>query len=87
MHVAPHLITIYNNSVAITYAGEQPNDLPFKRGEVLIVIEPCNVVYWYLAENNQGQRGVIPITYVKVHKIITGQHIVTYIASYGWKDQ
>lgn len=47
-------------------AGEQSSDLPFECGEVLTIIEPCNVIYWYLAENSMGRRGVIPITYVQV---------------------
>jgi hypothetical protein len=46
--------------------GEQATDLPFERGEILTIIEPCNVIYWYLAENSMGRRGVIPITYVQV---------------------
>jgi len=48
------------------FAGEQRNDLPFTRGEVLTIIDACNVMYWYVAEKNSGQRGVIPITHVKV---------------------
>lgn len=48
------------------YLGEQANDLPFVYGEILTIIEPCSVVYWYLAENSKGRRGIIPITYVQV---------------------
>ena len=46
--------------------GKEAHDLPFVKGEVLTIIEPCNVVFWYLAENKKGQRGIIPITHVKV---------------------
>lgn len=54
-------------SVVISiYPGEEPQDLPFRCGEVLTIIEPCSVVYWYTAENSRGRRGTIPITYVKV---------------------
>lgn len=46
--------------------GQQPQDLSFRCGEQLTIIEPCNVVFWYLAENSEGKRGVIPINFVKV---------------------
>ncbi len=46
--------------------GEESDDLPFKCGEELTIIEPCSVKYWYIAENSAGRRGTIPITFVKV---------------------
>ena len=47
--------------------GQQPQDLSFRCGEQLTIIEPCNVMYWYLAENSKGKRGVMPVNFVKVH--------------------
>ena len=49
------------------YSGQQPQDLSFRCGEQLTIIEPCNVMYWYLAENSEGKRGVMPINFVKVY--------------------
>ena len=51
-------------------AGEQAHDLPFRTGDQLTIIEPCNVVFWYLAESEQGRRGVIPINFVQVEWIL-----------------
>ena len=51
----------------IVFLGEEAGDLPFKRGEELTIIEPCSVIYWYIAANNMGRRGAIPITYVQVN--------------------
>ena len=48
------------------YSGQQPQDLSFRCGEQLTIIEPCNVMYWYLAENSEGKRGIMPINFVKV---------------------
>lgn len=56
--------------IIISLLGEQPNDLPFVCGEVLTILEPCNVVFWYLAENTRGRRGIIPITYVEVRSVV-----------------
>lgn len=63
--------------------GEQSNDLPFKVGEVLMIIEPCNVVYWYLAENSSGKRGIIPITYILVSKLVIMQVVQVVTSLYA----
>ena len=47
-------------------AAEHPHDLPFSTGDQLTILEPCNVIFWYLAEDSQGRRGVIPINFVQV---------------------
>lgn len=49
------------------YAGEHEHDLPFNTGDIITVLEPCNVVFWYLGENSRGKRGVIPINFLKVN--------------------
>ena len=51
-------------------AGEQPNDLQFSCGQVLTILEPCSVKYWYLAEDKMGKRGVVPITYLQVNEVL-----------------
>ena len=52
------------------FPGEGTHDLSFGEGEELTIIEPCNALFWYLAENSNGQRGVIPINYVEVMRCL-----------------
>lgn len=58
--------------VRIRSAGEGSQDLSFEVGEELIIIEPDSVMFWYVAQNSRGERGIIPITLVEVsyHKWI-----------------
>ena len=49
-----------------SHTAQHPHDLPFSRGDRLTILEPCNVIFWYLAEDAHGKRGVIPINFVKV---------------------
>lgn len=70
---------MYNLSLQLLYSlppahpAREPYDLPFMLGDELTIIEPCNVIFWYLAEDRHGKRGVIPITYVKVPiHVVTG---------------
>ena len=59
-------ISSIQDDAHIFFTGEQPQDLSFRCGEQLTIIEPCNVMYWYLAENREGKRGVMPINFVQV---------------------
>ena len=54
------------SSYFYTPIGQYSHDLPFKKGETITVLEPCNVIYWYLGENAAGKRGVIPINFLQV---------------------
>eukprot|EP00731_Ephydatia_muelleri_P022866 Em0015g449a len=59
-------VTMYTKCVALAdFEGQYSHDLPFKKGETITVLEPCNVIYWYLGENAAGKRGVIPINFLQ----------------------
>ncbi len=61
------LVEIFIQCIIILYnTGETAHDLPFSVGDVITVLEPCNVVFWYLGENSVGRRGVIPINFLEV---------------------
>lgn len=47
------------------FIGEQIGDLPFRVGEVLTVIEPSELLYWYKARNGQGQEGLVPKNFLE----------------------
>ena len=38
-------------------------DLDFKKGEKITIVEPCNVLFFYIGKNEEGKEGVIPINY------------------------
>mmetsp|Transcript_12933 Transcript_12933/g.18175 ORF Transcript_12933/g.18175 Transcript_12933/m.18175 type:complete len:480 (+) Transcript_12933:110-1549(+) len=47
------------------FAGVSPEDLPFKKGDSLIVINSSEDPNWWLAKNKSGQVGMIPANYVE----------------------
>ena len=47
-------------------AGESANDLSFFEGEELLVVQACSTLFWYVAENSRGHRGLVPMTYLEV---------------------
>ena len=38
-------------------------DLDFKKGDKISIIEPCNVLFFYIGKDEEGKEGVIPINY------------------------
>lgn len=46
------------------FEGRDPEDLPFRRGDILTVVNK-DEEQWWTAENAQGQRGAIPVPYVE----------------------
>lgn len=42
---------------------EYHTDLDFKKGEKIVIVEPCNVLFFYIGRNEEGKEGVIPINY------------------------
>lgn len=52
--------------VLVLDTGETAHDLAFSKGDVVTVLEPCNVMFWYLGENSTGRRGVVPINFFEV---------------------
>eukprot|EP00731_Ephydatia_muelleri_P035227 Em0106g12a len=50
------------------YIKEYPDELSFGIGDVLIILEPSEVRYWYIAENANHERGIVPVTFLKPRK-------------------
>ncbi|OQV25060.1 Adapter molecule Crk [Hypsibius exemplaris] len=46
------------------FSGRDPDDLPFRRGEVLTIIRK-DEEQWWTAKNAEGLTGSIPVTYVQ----------------------
>ena len=38
-------------------------DLDFKKGDKVVIVEPCNVLFFYIGRNEEGKNGVVPINY------------------------
>lgn len=62
-HPAPRekVITKYD------FPGQDPEDLPFKKGEILTIISKDEEKWWQ-AKNKEGRTGQIPVPYVTVIK-------------------
>ena len=43
-------------------------DLDFKKGDRIVIVEPCNVLFFYIGKNEEGNTGVIPINYFNFAK-------------------
>ena len=41
-------------------------DLPFREGDNITIIEPCNALFWYYAKDDKGNKGVVPVTHIEV---------------------
>jgi len=57
-----------NGTVCIALYDASPEyeiDLDFKKGEQIVIVEPCNVLFFYIGRNSLGNEGVIPINYFK----------------------
>lgn len=48
------------------FMGASPEDLPFKKNEVLTVTAPSEDPNWWYASNAQGKKGMIPANYVEL---------------------
>jgi len=62
-----------NDEVCASYgfAGRSKDDLPFQRGDLLVVVTPTSDPNWYRARNPNGAEGMIPANYVKLRKVVT----------------
>ena len=38
-------------------------DLDFRKGDKVTIVEPCNVLFFYIGKDAEGKEGVIPINY------------------------
>ena len=47
------------------YDAGRDGDLTITKGEILTVLE-ANKNGWWLAENQKGEKGVVPVTYLQV---------------------
>ncbi|XP_073242312.1 tyrosine-protein kinase CSK-like [Porites lutea] len=47
------------------FRGRTREDLPFRKGEILLIESVTRDPNWYRAKNAKGQRGMIPYNYVK----------------------
>lgn len=47
------------------FEGKKKGDLSITAGEVLTILDPKEDGWW-LAENEEGEKGVVPVTYLQV---------------------
>ena len=49
------------------FAGASQEDLPFKKGETLVIKNTSEDPNWWLAQNKHGKVGMIPANYVELN--------------------
>ncbi|XP_033750735.1 tyrosine-protein kinase CSK-like isoform X2 [Pecten maximus] len=47
------------------FQGSSAEDLPFKKGDILTIVEPTRDANWYKGRNGDGDVGMVPATYVQ----------------------
>lgn len=64
---SPHKVWPSGTEIVAKYdfRGANQDDLPFKKGEVLIVERSTRDTNWYRARNKAGASGLIPVNYVR----------------------
>lgn len=60
------------------FTGVDPDDLPFKKGDILTVISK-DEDQWWTAQNDLGQNGSIPVPYVQRVSINSTQKPANFI--------
>ncbi|XP_039936901.1 crk-like protein isoform X2 [Hirundo rustica] len=74
---AEYVRTLYD------FPGNDAEDLPFKKGEILVIVEKPEE-QWWSARNKEGRIGMIPVPYIeKVVKASVGKHGNRNSNSYG----
>jgi len=53
------VIALYN------FHGNSVEDLPFRRGDILTIVQKTNDPNWYQAKNAEGKHGMLPANYVQ----------------------
>ncbi|KAL5460519.1 hypothetical protein EMCRGX_G033970 [Ephydatia muelleri] len=46
------------------FEGQEEGDLSFQNGEMLTIVQPAEMAFWYIARNEQGMTGTVPKTYL-----------------------
>ena len=61
-----------NGEVCASYdfAGESKDDLPFQRGDLLVIVTPTSDPNWYRARSPNVE-GMIPANYVQLRKVVS----------------
>ena len=61
------------------FAGAYQEDLPFKKGETLVIKNPSEDPNWWLAQNKHGKVGQIPANYVKLSNQTNACTVAVYV--------
>ncbi|CAG5127528.1 unnamed protein product [Candidula unifasciata] len=53
------------------FPGRSKDDLPFQRGDLLVIVKPTSDPNWFRARNQFGREGMIPANYVRPRQVVT----------------
>ncbi|XP_061173254.1 tyrosine-protein kinase CSK-like isoform X2 [Saccostrea echinata] len=60
------------------FDGSSPDDLPFKKGDVITIVQSTRDPNWYKGRNDNGKEGMVPATYVQKRKEVHLQAMPWY---------
>ncbi|XP_022330713.1 tyrosine-protein kinase CSK-like isoform X1 [Crassostrea virginica] len=60
------------------FEGSNPDDLPFKKGDVITIVQSTRDPNWYKGQNEHGQEGMFPATYVQKRREVHLQAMPWY---------
>lgn len=52
------------------FTGRSRDDLPFQRGDILIIVRLTSDPNWCVVRNSEGLEGTVPANYVKLRKVV-----------------
>lgn len=64
-HQGMEVIAQYN------FQGRSAEDLPFSKGDLLVILRPTSDRMWYKACDAKGREGMIPANYVQKRKVVS----------------
>ncbi|KAK6179069.1 hypothetical protein SNE40_011512 [Patella caerulea] len=52
------------------FPGRSQEDLPFAKGDILVIVRPTTDPYWFMARNRNRKEGMIPANYVQERTVV-----------------
>ncbi|XP_050401686.1 tyrosine-protein kinase CSK [Patella vulgata] len=52
------------------FPGRSQEDLPFAKGDILVIVRPTTDPYWFMARNRNHKEGMIPANYVQERTVV-----------------
>lgn len=47
------------------FEAQEAEDLSFKVGELITIVKPCELMFWYIGKNDKGETGMVPRNFLE----------------------